>query len=46
MALAVSNLSDEKYFLNSFDLAIFGQGSVEGQPGAPREWLLTVKKTF
>ena len=29
-----------------FDLSIFGQGSVEGQPGTPREWLLTVKKAF
>ena len=46
VALSASNLTDEKYFLNVFNLAIFGQGSVEGQPGAPREWLLTVKKSF
>ena len=46
VALSASNLTDERYFLNVFNLAIFGQGSVEGQPGAPREFLLTVRKNF
>ncbi len=46
VSISGSNLTDEKYFLNVFDLAIFGQGSIEGQPGAPREWLLTVRKNF
>ena len=46
VALSASNLTDEKYFLNVFDLSIFGQGSVEGQPGKGREWLLTVRKSF
>jgi len=46
VSLSGSNLTDKKYFLNVFDLSIFGQGSVEGQPGTPREWLITVKKNF
>ncbi len=46
VSLAGTNLTDQKYFLNLFNLAIFGQGSIEGQPGLPREWTITVKKAF
>lgn len=45
-SFSVSNLTNEKYFLNLFDLSVYGQGSIEGQPGAPREWLFTVRKNF
>jgi iron complex outermembrane receptor protein len=46
VSLAGTNLTDEKYFLNVFNLAIFGSGTIEGQPGLPREWTITVKKAF
>jgi iron complex outermembrane receptor protein len=42
----VTNLTDKKYFLDTFDLAIFGSGTVEAQPGRPREWFVTIKKKF
>ena len=28
------------------DLAIFGEGTVEAQPGLPREWFVKIKKSF
>lgn len=40
----VTNLTDEYYFLTLFDESAFGR--VNAQPGRPREWALTVKKTF
>jgi iron complex outermembrane receptor protein len=46
VSLAATNLTDEKYFINVFNLAIFGSGTIEGQPGLPREWTFTVKKAF
>jgi len=46
VSLAGTNLTNQKYFLNLFNLAIFGQGSIEGQPGLPREWTITLKKAF
>lgn len=46
VSLAGTNLTDQKYFLNLFNLAIFGQGTIEGQPGLPREWTITLKKAF
>jgi len=46
VSLAGTNLTDEKYFVNVFNLAIFGQGTIEGQPGVPREWTITLKKAF
>lgn len=45
-ALGASNLTDKKYFLNKFDLTTFGQPTTEGQPGAPREWYLTMTRNF
>ena len=46
IAAEVTNLFDEYYFVTSFDLSGAGSGVVAGQPGRPREWALTVKKTF
>ncbi|MBI2994207.1 MAG: TonB-dependent receptor [Gammaproteobacteria bacterium] len=45
-ALGVSNVTDKKYFLNTFDLSIFGQPTVEGQPGHPSEWYITLGRKF
>ena len=46
VALGATNLSDEEYFLNKFDLSAFGQPTVEGQPGAPREWYVSFSRNF
>jgi iron complex outermembrane receptor protein len=46
VALEVTNLFDKYYLLTSFDLTGAGAGLVAGQPGRPREWAVTVKKTF
>jgi iron complex outermembrane recepter protein len=45
-AVGVSNLGDKRYWLNIFDLTAFGEPTIEGQPGAPREWYLTVTRKF
>ena len=44
--LAVTNFTNKLYYVTTFDLTGAGGGSVDGQPGMPREWLVTVKKTF
>jgi iron complex outermembrane receptor protein len=46
VALEVTNLFDKYYLLTSFDLTGAGAGLVSGQPGRPREWAVTVKKSF
>ena len=46
VALGATNLTDEKYYLNKFDLTAFGQPTLEGQPGAPREWYVQFQKNF
>ena len=43
--LSVSNLTNQLYYLTLFDLHS-SAGYVNGQPSMPREWSLTVKKTF
>jgi iron complex outermembrane receptor protein len=43
--LSVSNLFDHLYYLTLFDTHT-SAGYVNGQPAMPREWSLTVKKTF
>jgi len=43
--LQVSNISDKLYYLTLFDTHL-GAGYLNGQPAMPREWSLTVKKTF
>ncbi|MBL8549563.1 MAG: TonB-dependent receptor [Hyphomonadaceae bacterium] len=45
-AVGVTNLADEEYFLNKFDLTAFGQPYSEGQPGRPREWYVTLGRKF
>ena len=42
-ALSVTNLLDKFYFNNKFGLTGF---NVSGSPARPREWLLSVKRTF
>jgi iron complex outermembrane receptor protein len=46
VAIGATNLFDKRYYYNIFDLVPFGQIGTEGQPGRPREWYLTVKKSF
>ena len=45
-SLEVTNLTDKLYYTTKFDLTGAGAGSVAGQPGMPREWAVTVKKSF
>ena len=45
-AVGVQNLANKEYYLNKFDLSGFGQPTTEGQPGAPREWYLSVSRNF
>ncbi len=45
-AVGISNLTDHEYLLNIFDLTPFGEATIEGQPGAPREWFLTFRRNF
>ena len=46
VAMEVTNLFDRYYFVSKFDLTGAGAGAITGQPGHPREWAITVKKTF
>ncbi len=41
-----TNVTDEEYFLNIFDLTPFGQNTTEGQPGRPAEWYFEVSRKF
>jgi len=41
-----TNVTDEEYYLNKFDLSAFGQPTVEGQPGRPAEWFVTLQRNF
>jgi hypothetical protein len=45
-AVGVSNLTNHEYLLNIFDLTPFGEATVEGQPGAPRQWYVTFRRNF
>jgi iron complex outermembrane receptor protein len=45
-AVGGTNVTDEEYFLNKFDLTLFGQNTVEGMPGRPGEWYLTFGRHF
>jgi len=45
-AIGVQNLANKEYYLNKFDLSGFGQPTTEGQPGAPREWYISVQRNF
>ncbi len=44
--IGATNITDEFYWLNVFDLSIFGQQTVEKQPGRPSEFFLTVRRHF
>lgn len=46
IALSVTNLFDEYYYVTSFDLIGAGAGLVAAQPGRPREWAVSVRKDF
>ncbi|HET7812717.1 MAG TPA: TonB-dependent receptor [Steroidobacteraceae bacterium] len=45
-AVGGTNVTDEEYFYNIFDLTTFGQNTVEGQPGPPRQWYFEVSRRF
>jgi iron complex outermembrane recepter protein len=44
-ALGVTNITNKYYYYNIFDLATFG-GWTTGQPAPPREWSLTLRRSF
>ena len=46
VALSVTNLTDEFYNQNIFDLQPFGQATTEAQPSRPREWAITATRRF
>ena len=46
VALGGTNVTDEEYFLNIFDLTLFQQNTVEAQPGRPAEWYVTFGRNF
>ena len=43
VALEVTNFTNKLYYLSKFDA---GAGFTDGQPGMPREWAVTLRKTF
>ncbi len=46
-AFEVTNLTDQLYYQTLFDLAEGGlPGYTAGQPAMPREWAVTIRKTF
>jgi iron complex outermembrane receptor protein len=46
VALGVTNLTNKEYYINKFTLLPFGLGTIEGQPARPREWAVTVRRSF
>lgn len=46
IAIGGTNVTDEEYFLNKFDLTGFGQATLEGQPGRPAEAYVTFTRNF
>jgi iron complex outermembrane receptor protein len=46
VALEVTNLFQEYYYLTTFDLRGAGAGFAKAQPGRPREWGITVSRKF
>ncbi len=46
VSLEVTNLTDKYYYVTLFDLRDSGAGLDKAQPGRPREWAVSVKKTF
>jgi iron complex outermembrane receptor protein len=46
IAAGITNLFDKLYYENFFILQDSGQSNVQGQPAAPRQWYLQLKKSF
>ena len=46
IALEVTNVFDKYYYTSKFDLTGAGAGAITGSPGRPREWAVSVKKSF
>ena len=46
VSVSVKNLLNKKYYLSLFDVSTFGEGALEAQPGMPREWDVTIKRSF
>ena len=46
ISLEVTNIFDEYYYSNIFDLTGAGAGVISGSIGRPREWAVSVKQTF
>jgi iron complex outermembrane recepter protein len=46
VAVGLNNATDEEYYLNKFDLTVFGQPTIEGQPGRPQEWYVQLTRKF
>ncbi len=44
-ALEVTNIADKYYYLTIYDL-MTGAGFINGQPGRPREWAFTIKRSW
>lgn len=42
----ITNLFDKFYYVSKFDRANLGSNAILGQPGAPREWFISLKRTF
>jgi iron complex outermembrane receptor protein len=45
-AFEITNLSDEYYFHTLFDQYASGAGTLAGQPGLPRLWGMTLRRSF
>jgi iron complex outermembrane receptor protein len=45
VSLEVTNIFDKYYYLTSFEIST-AAGVANAQPGRPREWAVTVRKTF
>jgi len=46
VALAMYNMTNKQYFYDMINFAAFGEGTVEANPAPPREWTITIKKSF
>jgi iron complex outermembrane recepter protein len=41
-----TNLTNHFYYVNYFNLVAFGEGMAAAQPGRPREWGISVRRSF
>jgi iron complex outermembrane receptor protein len=46
VALEGTNLADKYYYVTLFDLSRNAAGYIHGQPSRPREWAMSVKRSF